>query len=302
MPALTAKALCALFLALTPLPALADDDALRAALKLGASTTLGADISAHEIALRQVMDGFGHVSLHGNGLFLATKAGENTARAWTAFHMNEYNGGTRGVSRRLLAGFDLPVLRRSRLGLVGSFGTADLDTGAQIESRTFSFGPYFRTRLGKNLRLKTWASLSRPVYRFARGRVRATRIGAGARARLERDFGNLKLGGAATMQFSRQLTAGRSRLKAFEISKLDSSLSTRATFFPESNLRPYLDVGLTQGAWTNDSAQGDYSSQTLAAGLTWQKRKQSVSLQLDGRRVFDPAQPLRLTTNYRLSF
>ncbi len=302
MRTLTAKALCAAALALAPLPAAADEIALREALKVGASTTLGADIAAHEVALGQVMDGFGRVNLHGNGLFLATHSGENTARAWAAFHMNDYAGDPRGVSRRLLLGYDLPVMRRSRLGLVGSFGTADLDTGARVQSRTFSFGPYFKTRIGKLLRIKSWASLSRPVYRYARGSTRATRLGAGARARLEHTYGNVSLRGAASLRFSHQVMPGRSRLKAFQITKLDSTLTTRATFYPEAPLRPYVDYGLTQGRWTNDDSRGDYSAQTLAAGLLWEKRKHSVSVQLDGRRVFDPAQPLQLSTNYRLSF
>lgn len=47
---------------------------------------------------------------------------------------------------------------------------------------------------------------------------------------------------------------------------------------------------------------GENTTQTLSAGLLWEKRKHSMSVQLDGRQVFDPAQPLQLTTNYRLSF
>lgn len=193
-------------------------------------------------------------------------------------------------------------MNASRLGLVASLGTADLRSGETVQSRTFSFGPYFKTPVGKYLKLKTWASLSRPVYRIAGATLRAARFGAGARARLERDFGDLRLGSTATLQFSRQVTPGRRSLGGFGITKLDSTLSTRATFLPQNALRPYVDFGMTQGQWSNADGRGEYSSQTLAAGVLWSRQKHSVSVQLDGRQVFDPSQPLKLTTHYRLSF
>ena len=304
MHALIAKvilpALCALTL---PGPASANEDDLRYALKRGASTTLATDISAHESALGRVMTGYGHVNLYGNGLFLSTKARPNMARAWAVFHMTDYNGDTRGASRRILLGYDLPVMNRSRLGFVLGIGKADLDTGGEeIDSSTLSLGPHLKTRLGKYLRLRTWATLSRPAYRFSGHRVRATRVGAGMRAGIDRTFELVKLSGSASFGYSHQRVPGTGRLRGFEITRANTSLTTRATFYPQNNWRPYLDFGLSRGMWRNDDGSDAYSTPSMAAGLLWNYKKRSISVSVDGRQVFDPAMPLKLTTNYRLTF
>jgi opacity protein-like surface antigen len=289
-------------LLLLPVQTAADDADLRDALKLGASTTLSADITAHEAALGNVMDGFGHVNLYGNGLYLASRSRESMARGWAALSVREYHDDPSGVASRLMMGYDFPLLQHSRLGFSAGFAKANLDTGREIESRSFSFGPYLKTRIGDKLKLKSWMNVAQPVYRYSGGSTRAMRVGGGTNATLSDRIGGIKMSSSAALSMSHQFTPSAGSLDGFEISNLYSSISARATLNPDGHFKPYFDVGVTQGYWRNDSSFGDYSTPRFATGFQWSHKKRSLTLQIDGSHVFDPTLPVALTSNFRLSF
>ncbi|MEO1977739.1 MAG: autotransporter domain-containing protein [Paracoccaceae bacterium] len=302
MRALSIFILQGLCLSLLPAMAMAEEDP-RDAFILSASTTLSADVAAQESAVWRVMNGFGHVNLSGNGLFLASRSRESMARGWVAFQIREYRGGTRGVSAQLMSGYDVPVMRQSRAGLALTLARADLDTGEEVRSRTLSFGPYIRTQVGEHMKLKTWMSLARPVYRLAGGgKTRATRLAAGARAYFDRRLGALKLSGSASLALSRQVVPELGDLSGFEISKRNASLSARATFRPDRDLRPFVGFGLSDGRWRKPSGSGAYTTPRLSTGISWSHKRRSLSLSVDSSRVFDPDRPLTLNTTYRTRF
>ena len=86
---------------------------------------------------------------------------------WAALSVREYHDDPSGVASRLMMGYDFPLLQHSRLGFSAGFAKANLDTGREIESRSFSFGPYLKTRIGdKGLaRLKRLKGLKRILAR-----------------------------------------------------------------------------------------------------------------------------------------
>lgn len=278
----------------------------RDAMKSGASTTLGASIAAFDSVLGQAMSGYGHVRLTGGGLFLATRARGHMPRFWSALQVREYHGGTEGLSSSLLTGYERALGQDARIGFSMAFSRADLDTGRGIESATTSFGPYLKTSIGEESWLKTWAVLARPQYTLGGHSHIATRFGGGLRAGTEHHFGWLKLSGSASLSASRQVhpdfTAPEGHVEGFEIDKLNTAFGSRATLDTESRFKPYLDLGLSWGRWRSDEAQGDFSTPSLAAGLNWRREKRSFLLNVDAGQVFDPARPLTLRTQYRLSF
>ncbi|WP_353471243.1 autotransporter domain-containing protein [Salipiger sp. H15] len=277
-------------------------DELRSAYRSSVATTLSASVGAFDSVLGQALSGYGKVRLNGKGVFLATKASAGAPRMWWALEAREYHGSVEGRKFDMLLGIERPLGERSRLGFATGYGVADLDTGRDIRTQTFSFAPYMETPLTENIGLKAWAALARPDYRLGDSPRSAWRTAAGLNASGAYELRRMNLSGAAGLSMSQQTSSGVGDLSSWQVGKLTATLRTRATLRLERNFRPYFELGYSYGAWVNAGSSGDYETPSLKTGLSWTHKKRSFTLSLNGTQVFDPVQPLVLSTNYSIRF
>ncbi|NDV98527.1 autotransporter outer membrane beta-barrel domain-containing protein [Salipiger sp. PrR002] len=296
------RALALLLICLLPALPVRAADALRSAYRSGVSTTLSASVGAFNSVLGHAANGYGQVRLTDKGFFLATPGSSRAPRMWWAFEAREYHGDTKGRKFDMLLGFEKPLGVRTRLGFATGYGVADLDTGREIRSRTLSFAPYLQTKLNDNLGFKAWAALARPDYRLGSTPRAAWRTAAGLDASGAYKLRTLDLSGTAGLSMSRQASSGVGDVSGWQVGKLTATLRTRATLRLERNFRPYFELGYSYGAWVDAGSSGDYETPSLKTGLSWTHKKRSFTLNLNGTQVFDPVQPLVLSTNYSIRF
>lgn len=299
--ALLMRRLALLTCLLPAAPALAADQ-LRTAYRSSVSTTLNASVGAFDSVLGHALNGYGKVRLNSKGLFLATPGPGSAPRMWWAFEAREYHGSTFGRKFDMLLGIEKPIGRGTRLGFATGYGVADLDTGRDIRTQTFSFAPYVQTALTDHIGLKAWAALARPDYRLGNSPRSAWRTAAGLNANGSYELRRMELSGAAGLSLSQQTSSGIGDLSTWQVGKLSASLRTRATLRLERNFRPYFELGYNYGSWVDAGKSGETHAPSLKTGLSWTHKKRSFTLSLIGTQVFDPVQPLVLNTRYSIRF
>ncbi|MBE9636681.1 autotransporter domain-containing protein [Salipiger mangrovisoli] len=278
------------------------EEALRSAYRSSVSTTLNASIGAFDSVLGHALNGYGRVRMNSRGVFLATNASDNAPRMWWALEAREYHGSTNGRKVDILLGLERPLGTDSRLGFATGYGVAALDTGRDIKTQTLSFAPYIATSLTEHIGLKAWAALARPDYRLGSTPRTAWRTAAGLNASGRYELPRMNLSGSAGLSLSQQVSSGVGDVSGWQVGKLSATLRTRATLRLERNFRPYFELGYSYGAWVDAGSSGETQAPSLKTGLSWSYKKRSFTMSLNGTQVFDPVQPLVLSTNYNIRF
>ncbi|WP_226624719.1 autotransporter domain-containing protein [Alloyangia pacifica] len=295
------RALALLTCLLTAAPVLAEDE-LRSAYRSSVSTTLAASVGAFDSVLGHALNGYGKVRLNSKGLFVATQAPGSAPRMWWALEAREYHGSTSGRKIDVLLGIERPIGTGTRLGFATGYGVAELDTGRDVRTQTFSFAPYVETSLTDHIGLKAWAALARPDYRLGSSPRSAWRTAAGLNASGNYELRRMDISGAAGLSLSQQSSSGIGEVSAWQVGKLSASLRTRATLRLERNFRPYFELGYKYGTWVDAGNSGETHAPSLKTGLSWSHKKRSFTMSLIGTQVFDPVQPLVLNTRYSIRF
>ncbi len=255
-------------------------------------------------AINNTLSGGAPAVVTRNGLFLSTRDTGSGMIGWAAVQGGWLDGDVDGTTRELTFGMDFEVGPDSRLGLFLSAGRADLEiAGVAVDSDAFSFGPYFKTRIGDRYTLTGYALWARPDYDVGGISYQAERRAAGLTANADYTWGSANIRSFVGVSGFSEDHPAAGGLAARDITSVTGSVGTRATFQTGTALAPYVSLGADFTRF--DDGLGNETTHTgprLGTGFNYETGQGNLSLDLDGGRILEDTRDLRLRMNYNLNF